>query len=142
VLVRNQLADHGFQVRPEFADTSGMPDELAQYFEPWRLSLIVVSDGTDRFYRFAPGDGWMLNFVRFTRVPEDIQITLGDIDEDPAHPGEALQINYLAPGTQLRSVIVTDHIEQQPGINAALGITTPSGERLWSVQLLFPLQTA
>lgn len=142
ILVRNQLADQGFQVRPVFKDVSGVPSELEPYFEPWRLSLIVVSDGTNPFYRLERGEGWAVNYVRFTEIPVNIDITFGDTDEDPIHPGEVVQLNYLAPGTLLRSVVITDRIREQPGINAAFGITAPSGERLWSILSLFPLQVA
>lgn len=142
ILIRNQMADQGFQVRATFADESGVPLELAEYFEPWRLSLVVVSDGTNRLYRLNHGEGWVMHYVRFTEVPADIQITLSDTEDDPIHPGEKTQLNYLAPGALLRSVIITDQIMEQPGINAAFGITTPDGERLWSILSLLPVQTA
>lgn len=134
ILVRSLMVDQGFQVHPIFQDESGVPLELDKYFEPWRLSIVVVSDGTNQLYRLDRGEGWAVHFARFTEVPADIEITFGDAQGDLVH--------YLAPGTLLRSAILTDELRKQPGINLAVGITTPYGERLRIIQPLLPVQTA
>lgn len=140
IRIRNQLAGQGFHVHPVYKDRSGVPTELEPYFEPWRFSLVVVSDGTNPFYRFENGEGWAVNYVRFSELPTDVEMVMSDAEEDPVHPGEKVQLNYLAPGTVLRSVVVTDRIREQPGVNAAFGFTKPDGEKLWSILSLFPIQ--